>query len=63
MSRAMTEAQEKSLRLRLGFLCMAAVVGKEDDLERCTEGVLDYVSELIKPYSTNARPQQRGVEK
>lgn len=55
MSRAMTEAQEKALRLRLSFLCMAAVVGKESDLARCTNSVLDYVSELIKPHSTNYR--------
>lgn len=55
--RAITADQESALRLRLTMLCMATVGGKEGDMRLCTEGILDYVSELIEPYSTTGRPQ------
>ena len=52
--RALTEDQEKSLRYRLGLLCMATLGKRDRDMALCTEMVLDYVSELIKPGSTIA---------
>jgi hypothetical protein len=56
MSRAFKHDQEKSLRFRLGMLCMAVTAGKEGDMRQCTEMILDYVSELIEPYSTHPKP-------
>lgn len=44
----MTKQQERSLRLRLSTLCMAAIGGKEGDLRQATESVLDYVNDLVK---------------
>lgn len=37
---------EKPLRMKLAFLCMAAVAGKEGDLSACTEDIIYFARNL-----------------
>ena len=44
----MTDDQEKSLRFRLGLLCMAVTAGREGDMKSCTEMIIECVDEFLK---------------